>query len=63
MITYFFQCACGCGQNSKDLRKEEYVRIAPKKWYSSKECVSKLGLNEKNAVVLAGGLVVPDSDF
>lgn len=60
MNEFFFICSCGCGQRSKSLARDQYMRLsAAQRWYAE-------GCVPVGAIVirqLAGGVVVKVDDF
>ncbi len=56
--TYYFICACGCGQMSEKLGKD-YIRLRKnQKWYA-KECAEGKTIVQE----FKGGVVVKENDF
>ena len=56
--SYYFICACGCGQVSDELGKE-YIRLRQgQKWYNKDCAKGKEAVKE-----FKGGMIINESDF
>jgi len=60
MINYHFACACGCGQISEPLGKNNYIKLRKSnKWYMK-------GCEPKEATIVTefkNGVIVKQDDF
>jgi hypothetical protein len=60
LALFKFRCACGCGKESEQLNKDEYVRIyGDRKWYVNEHVPEKVEVLKE----VGGGKIVREEDF